>query len=291
MQKQPVNKPKPTDYHSEVKPTWCPGCGDWTISFGLMQALSSLGHHPHEVVITYDIGCSGNGADKIKAYTFKSLHGRALTTALGIKYANHNLPVIAIIGDGGMYWEGAAHWITLAQRNEDITVFVADNQIYGLTTGQTSPTTEVGCKTKTQPEGTLDEPVNPIATSIAAGATFVARAWVGDPVHMQEMMKAAINHRGFATVDILQTCVTFNHVNTLEYYRKRVYKLDEKNHDVTNKIKAYEKAEETEKTPLGIFYQVNKPTIYDKYPSLKSKTPLFAQKTKTNVKPLLKLFQ
>ncbi len=291
MQKQSVNKPKSTDYHSEIKPTWCPGCGDWTIGFGLMQALADLGYEPHQVALVYDIGCTGNGADKIKAYTFKSLHGRAVITAVGIKYANHNLPVITMIGDGGMYWEGAAHWITSAQRNEDVTVFVADNQIYGLTTGQTSPTTEVGCKTKTQPEGTLDEPVNPIATSIAAGATFVARAWVGDPLHMQKMMKAAISHKGFAIVDILQTCVTFNQVNTLEYYRERVYKLEETEHDPTSKIQAYQKAEETGKTPLGIFYQINKATISDKYLPLKSRMPLFAQKPKTNIKPLLKLFQ
>ncbi len=291
MQKQPANKPKPTDYHSEIKPTWCPGCGNFTISFGLMQVLADLGFKPHQVALTYDIGCSGNGADKIKTYSFKSLHGRAILPAIGIKYANHKLPVISMIGDGGMYWEGAAHWIASAQRNEDVTVFVADNQIYGLTTGQTSPTTELGCVTKTQVTGTQDEPINPIATSIAAGATFVARAWVGNPTHMQEVMKAAINHKGFAIVDILQTCVTFNHVNTLEYYRERVYKLDAKNHDVTNKIKAYEKAEETEKTPLGVFYQVEKPTIYAKHQVLKNNEPLINQKTKTDIKPLLKLFQ
>ena len=282
---------KPTDYHSEIKPTWCPGCGNWTISFSLMQALADLKLEPHQVALTFDIGCSGNGADKIKTYSFKSLHGRALLPAIGIKYANHQLPVIAMIGDGGMYWEGAAHWTAAAQRNEDITVLVADNQIYGLTTGQTSPTTEVGCPTKTQPEGTLDEPINPIATSIAAGATFVARAWVGDPTHLQTMIKAAINHKGFAIVDILQTCVTFNHVNTLEYYRDRVYKLEEVGHDFSNKLKAYQYAEETKKTPLGIFYQTSKPTINDKHQALKSTQPLYTQKTKTNIKPLLKLFK
>ena len=284
-------KTKSTDYHSEIKPTWCPGCGNFTISFGLMQVLAEMGYQPHEVVITFDIGCSGNGADKIKAYTFKSLHGRALLPAVGAKYANHSLPVIAMIGDGGMYWEGAAHWVAFAQRNEDIAVLVADNQIYGLTTGQTSPRTEVGCPTKTQPEGTLDEPINPIATSIAAGATFVARAWVGDPVHMQKIMKQAINHKGFAIVDILQTCVTFNPVNTLEYYRDRVYKLENVNHDKTDKIQAYKKAEEADKTPLGVFYQVKKPTIYAKHKPLRQKTPLVDQKPTTNIKPLLKLFK
>jgi len=287
----PTKTTRPTDYHSNVKPTWCPGCGNYTISFGLMQVLATMGYQPHQVVLTFDIGCSGNGADKIKTYSFKSLHGRALLPAIGIKYANHSLPVITMIGDGGMYWEGAAHWIAAAQRNEDITVLVADNQIYGLTTGQTSPTTELTCQTKTQPEGTLDEPINPIATSIAAGATFVARAWVGDPVHMQQIMKQAIDHKGFAIVDILQTCVTFNRINTLEYYRDRIYKLNETQHDRSSKTQAYQRAEETDKTPLGIFYQVSKPTTSDKHQALKNKTPLIDQKIDIDIKPLLKLFQ
>ncbi len=278
------------DYHTSNKPTWCPGCGNYTISFGLMQVLAHLGYQPHQVALTFDIGCSGNGADKVKTYSFKSLHGRALLPAIGIKYANHSLPVITMIGDGGMYWEGAAHWIAAAQRNEDITVFVADNQIYGLTTGQTSPTTTLGCQTKTQPEGTLDQPINPIAVSLAAGATFVARAWVGNPVQMQQIMKKAIRHKGFAIVDILQTCVTFNRVNTLEYYRERVYQLEDESHDATDKGLAYKKAEEKDETPLGIFYQVRQPTIYGKHQALQSNQALINQKTNTDIAPLLKLF-
>ncbi len=261
-------------YNSPITPTWCPGCGNYVIHASLKGALIELGIPPHQVVMTFDIGCAGNGADKILGYNFKVLHGRAILPAIGVKYINPDLTVIALIGDGGMYWEGAAHWIAAAQRNEDIVVLVSNNQIYALTTGQTAPTTEHNYATKSYPSGTPFYPINPVAVSIAAGATFVARGWTGDPAYLKELIKAAIKHKGFAIVDILQNCVTWNHLNTLEYYRERVYKLDEAGHDPTDKQAAYQRAEEKDRVPIGIFYQVQAPSIYEEYPLVKKKAGL-----------------
>ncbi len=273
------------DYQTEILPTWCPGCGNYTINTVLKQALVELGLPPHQVVITYDIGCNGNGADKIRAYTFKSLHGRSLPPAIGVKYANHDLSVISIIGDGGMFWEGGAHWLASCQRNEDITVLVWDNQIYGLTTGQTSPTTQLNYPTKTWPQGTLDEPINPISVSLAAGATFVSRGWVGRPQHLKDLIKQAIKHKGFALVDILQTCFTFN--NQFKFYQGRTYILDQ---PIKDKNQAYEIAEKKDKFALGIFHQVAKPTIQDKHPLLK-KSALIRQPLETKIDDLLEEFK
>ena len=273
------------DYQTNLKPTWCPGCGNYTINTVLQQALVDLKLPPEKVVITYDIGCNGNGADKIRTYTFKSLHGRSLPPAIGIKYANHDLTVIATIGDGGMFWEGAAHWIAACQRNEDITVLVWDNQIYALTTGQTSPTTQYGYPTKTTPQGNFDEPINPITVSLAAGATFVARGWVGQPSQLKEIIKAAIRHPGFAIVDILQTCFTFN--NQFQFYKEHTYTLDK---PLTDKSEAYRLAEDRERFALGIFYQIKKNSIKEKHPLLK-KAPLIHQPIDRKVTDLLKEFE
>ncbi len=278
-------KPTIKDYQTNIQPTWCPGCGNYTINTVLKQALVELNLPPHQVVITYDIGCNGNGADKIRTYTFKSLHGRSLPPALGIKYANHNLTVIATIGDGGMFWEGAAHWIAAAQRNEDITVLVWDNQIYALTTGQTSPTTQYHYPTKTNPQGTLDKPLNPITVSLAAGATFVARGWVGQPSHLKSLITAAIQHKGFAIVDILQTCFTFN--NQFQFYKEHTYLLSK---PLKDKTEAYRLAEKKDSFALGIFYQSQEDTNLDKHPILKKQT-LINQPLVTNIKDLLTEFK
>ncbi len=217
-------KVNPQEYKSPIVPTWCPGCGNYIINSMLMQALSELNYHPHEVVLVYDIGCNGNGADKIRANVVKSLHGRPIPVALGIKYAREDLKVIAIGGDGGLFWEGVAHLIATAQRNEPIVVLAWDNEIYGLTTGQSAPTTKKGYKTPTYPEGTPYEPLNPIALVLSTNAGFVARTYTGDPLHLKETLKEAISYeKGFAFVDILQNCATYN--PTVSYYRERVYKV------------------------------------------------------------------
>lgn len=272
---------KVTDFNTGIQPTWCPGCGAYAIKNILPQALAELNLPPHKVVITYDIGCNGNGADKINTYAIKSLHGRSIPTAIGAKYANHDLTVIATIGDGAMMWEGPAHWITSAQRNEDITVILYNNKIYGLTTGQTSPATPCGVKTVSYPYGTVDKPMNPVLLSIAAGATFVARAFVGTPLHMKELFKQAIQHKGFAIVDVLMECVTWTKMDMLSYYKDMVYGVEQednsgenevvaaKAYDHTNKELALKTAARTDKIPIGVIYKSEEDSIVEKYDPLK----------------------
>lgn len=274
------------DYTGIPTPTWCPGCGMYSIKATILQALVNLQIPPENLVIVHDIGCNGNNAGGIHAYTIKSLHGRAIPPAIGVKYANNKLKSIAIIGDGGNFWEGASHWIATLQRNEDITILVYDNQIYGLTTGQTSPTTQKGYPTKTYPNGTVDEPINPITTSIAAGATFVARGWVGDLSGLKEILVEAIKHKGVSIVDILTQCVTWN--NSFEHYKKVTYKLDD-DYDFTDKANAYNIGEDFSKIALGVIYKISAPTIEDKYPVLKG-DPLAYRTPNTKIDDLLKEF-
>ena len=274
------------DYMGVPTPTWCPGCGMYSIKATILQALVSLQIPPENLVIVHDIGCNGNNAGGIHAYTIKSLHGRAIPPAIGVKYANKDVKSIAIIGDGGNFWEGAAHWIATLQRNEDITILVYDNQIYGLTTGQTSPTTQKGYPTKTYPHGTVDEPINPITTSIAAGATFVARGWVGDPNGLKDVLVQAIKHKGVSIVDILTQCVTWN--NSFNHYKEVTYNLDD-SYDPSKKMDAYKIAEDYSKIALGVIYKKEAPTLEDKYPVLQGK-PLVHRIPDTNIEDLLEEF-
>ena len=291
---------KVTDFSTGIQPTWCPGCGAYAVKNILPQALAELDLPPHRVVITYDIGCNGNGADKTNTYAIKSLHGRSMLPAIGAKYANHDLTVISTIGDGAMMWEGPAHWVTSAQRNEDITVILFNNEIYGLTTGQTSPATPCGVKTVSYPYGTVDKPMSPVLVSIAAGATFVARAFVGQPQHMKEIFKQAIMHKGFAIVDVIMQCVTWTKIDMLSYYKDTVYGLEQEEaiedkrvskvkYDCTNKALALETALQTEKMPIGVIYKTEDTTIVDKYEPLKN-GPLVNQKPEGTIDDLLREF-
>jgi 2-oxoglutarate ferredoxin oxidoreductase subunit beta len=251
------------DYNG-YQPTWCPGCGDWGIGIALKQSLVQLNLSPDQVLIVFGIGCSGNMNDFINCYGFHALHGRALANAIGIKIANHNLPVIAVVGDGDCYGEGGNHLIHAARGNHDLTVIVHDNQVYGLTTGQVAPTANKGSKSKSTPFGIIEKPINPLTLALTQGATFVAQAFAGDTLHMIELIKKAILHRGFSLLNILQPCVTFNKVSTYDYYRQRVYKLDS-NHNPSDFNQALLVAQQSEKEryPLGVIYQIEKPTFTD----------------------------
>lgn len=216
--------------------------------------------------------------DWVNMYGIEGLHGRTLPVAQGAKLVNHKLPVLVVSGDGDGLGEGGNHFIHAAKRNADIAVFLHDNQVYGLTTGQASPTAKAGFKTKSTPEGVTDEPVNPLTLALAAGATFVARAFAGDMAGLTELMAAAISHKGFAILDILQPCVTFDKVHTYAWYRSRVYKLESEKYVPDNRMKAMEKAMEWgDRIPVGIFYKEDKPTSDDLEPALKS-GPLVSQK-------------
>ncbi|MFH1457508.1 MAG: thiamine pyrophosphate-dependent enzyme [Patescibacteria group bacterium] len=246
-----------TDFNTSIKPTWCPGCGDFAIWAGIKNALAELNIAPHNVVISYDIGCIGNMASTIKCYGFHSLHGRALPVAVGAKLANPKLTVIAVAGDGGAYGEGTSHLVHSARYNVDIVYIVANNKSFSLTTGQASPTSDRGYISKTTPWGEIKEPVNPLALSLVSGASLVARGAAFEPKHLTDLIKSAINHNGFAHLDILQQCVTFNKVNTVDWYKKHIYELEKP----ADTLKwALELALEQEKMPIGIIYRKNKNT-------------------------------
>lgn len=256
-------------FKTSFLPTWCPGCGDFGIWMSLKNALANLGIGPDDGFLVYGIGCHGNMQDWMKMYGARGLHGRALPVAQGIKLANHKLPVIAITGDGDCLGEGGNHLIHAAKRNPDITVIIHDNQVYGLTTGQASPTAKAGFKTKSTPEGVTDEPVNPLTLGLTAGATFIARGFAGDMPGLTDLMQQAISHKGFAVLDVLQPCVTFDKMHTYGWYRQRLYQLNKEGYVPDNKIKAFEKALEWgDKIPIGIFYKEDRPTSEDVEPAL-----------------------
>ena len=254
------------NWNSPYQPTWCPGCGDWGILNGLKRSLTELELNPDQTTLVTGIGCASKISQYVPGYRVETLHGRSLPVATGVKLANPEITVIAAGGDGDGMGIGRGHFAHTARRNINITYFIHNNQIYGLTKGQTSPTSELGMVTKFSPApvGNVENPINIAQTAIADGATFVARAYCLDLPHLVEMMKAAIQHKGFAVVDILQPCVSFNKVNTYEWYKERVYKMSEENHDRTNWLKSLEVAHEWgAKIPTGIFYQVDRPTLDD----------------------------
>ena len=258
---------------SGYNPTWCPGCGDWGIAIAIKQSLVQLKLDPSTVAAVFGIGCSGNMNDFLNAYAIHSLHGRAIPSAIGIKLANHQLPVIAIVGDGDCYGEGGNHFLHACRGNHDITIIVHDNGVYGLTTGQSAPTASKGFKSKSTPSGIIETPINPLSFAITSGATFVAQAFAGDVTHVISMIKAGIEHKGISIINVLQPCVTFNKINTYQYYLSRVYKLPEdyKRDDFKNSVlKSLEIQEE--KFPLGIIYEVNKPTYTEQLPQLEKES-------------------
>ena len=258
-------------YNTGFLPSWCPGCGDFGIWKSLQGAFAKVGIASDQGLVVYGIGCHGNMYDWMKMYGFIGLHGRTLPVAQGAKLANHNLPVVIVSGDGDALGEGGNHFIHAAKRNPDLTVILHDNQVYGLTTGQAAPTAKAGFKTKSTPDGVTDEPLSPLALAITAGATFAARGFAGDLPGLTEIMAAAISHKGFSVVDVLQPCVTFDKVHTYQWYRQRLYKLVEEGYVPDNRLKAVEKAVEWgDKIPLGIFYKEDKPTSEDREPALAS---------------------
>lgn len=235
---------------------WCPGCGDFSILRTLKMALAELEIDQRELVLVSGIGQAGKLPHYLKSHTYNSLHGRALSPATTIKAVNKDLKVIVTTGDGDMYGEGGNHFMHTIRRNPDITNIVHNNMVYGLTKGQASPTSQKEMKTPLQVEGVSLEPFNPLAVAIALDASFVARTFAGDMEHMKETFKEAINHKGYALVDVFQPCVTFNKVNTFQWFRENTYQLED-SHDPYDRDEAFKRATETGKYPLGIFY-VNK---------------------------------
>ncbi len=248
---------------------WCPGCGDHNILAALKDVLDELDLEPHNVLVVGGIGQAAKTSQYINANGFCGLHGRALPPAVAAKMVNPNLTVIIDSGDGDSYGEGGNHFIHNIRRNVDITHFVHDNQIYGLTKGQASPTSAQGHVTHVQTYGSANIPMNPLLTALAMGAGFVARGFSADKAQLTDLMKQAILFRGYALVDILQPCISFNKINTYQWYRSRVYHLDD-SYDPTHLSAAMEKSMEWgDRIPTGIFYQVQKPVWPDHIPHLR----------------------
>ena len=258
-------------YAGAVEPDWCPGCGDFAVLKAVKMAAAKAGVQPKDLLVVSGIGCSSNLPGYIHAYGVHSLHGRAVAVASGAKFANTDLNVVITGGDGDGYGIGIGHFIHAMRRNLDLTYVVMNNQVYGLTTGQASPTAMKEMRTKSTPRGNVEMPINPIALALVSGATYISRAFSGDPGHMADLIAGAIQHRGFALVDTFSPCVTYNKINTYPYFKQRCYKLEkEEGYDPSNVPAALEKSFEWgDRIPIGLFYKDEQPTYEESEPTLR----------------------
>ena len=257
------------DLATPVTNTWCPGCGNFGILMAFKRAVMQLGLAPEDVVAVSGIGCHGKITNYVRVNGLHVVHGRVLPAATAVKLANQGLTVVGFAGDGDGYNIGMGHLPHAARRNQDITYVVHDNLIYGLTTGQASPTSKTGHRTRTTPRGVFEPAVNPLAIALASDASFVARGYAGDMRHLADLLVEAISFKGFALVDVLQPCVAWNRNQTYEFYGERVYKLEETEHDTEDLAKALEKAREWgEKIPIGVLYRKERPVYGESFPFL-----------------------
>ncbi|HYA10239.1 MAG TPA: thiamine pyrophosphate-dependent enzyme [Thermoplasmata archaeon] len=264
----PISLPSTTQLpvvgKSQTKPTWCPGCGDFGVVASIEMALKRLKIPSKDVVIVSGIGCSSNLPHFLSSYGFHGIHGRAIPLAEGIRWGNHGLTVVATGGDGDGFGIGVGHLVHAMRRNVKLTYVTMDNQIYGLTTGQASPTTTLGHKTKSTPTGVIENPLDPVALALASGATYVARGFSGDVKHLTDLVAGGLQHKGFAFVDVFSPCVTYNKINTFDFFRQRVYKLESSGHDPSDKVAAWQRALEWgDKIPIGLLYRAEHPTYED----------------------------
>jgi 2-oxoglutarate ferredoxin oxidoreductase subunit beta len=261
------------EFKGKVDPDWCPGCGDYGVLAAVQKALVELQIPNHQVATISGIGCSSNFPGFIETYGMHTLHGRSLAVATGFKMANHGMTVLVTGGDGDGFGIGGNHFMHTMRRNVDLTYLVMDNQIYGLTTGQTSPTSRLGMKTKSMPFGSIEAPINPLTLALAAGATFVARGFSADQKHLTDLIKQAIEHKGFSFLDVFSPCVTYNKDNTFQWFRPRVKKLEENpGYDANDWSMAMEKALIWgDEIFIGKFFERNDvPTLHGAEPVLRS---------------------
>lgn len=263
---------KAKDFKGKVDPDWCPGCGDFGLLNAVQKTLATMGKQPHEVMCVSGIGCSSNFPGYLSTYGMHTLHGRALAVATGVKFANPELTVLITGGDGDGYGIGGNHFTHTARRNVDMTYLVMNNQIYGLTTGQISPASDVGMKTKSTPFGNLERPYNAVTSSIMNGATFVARAFSGHGKQLMSLVQQAIEHKGFSIIDCFSPCVTFNKDNTYDFFRERIKKLEDEDHDTSDWQSACEKAMHWDDVIYtGLYYKNDDvPALNDQEPVLEA---------------------
>jgi 2-oxoglutarate ferredoxin oxidoreductase subunit beta len=260
------------DFDSPVLPTWCKGCGNYGILNAVKMALAEQDIAPHQIVIFTGIGCGSKLPHYMKVTGFHTIHGRSLAVATGARLANHGIKIMAVHGDGDGYGMGLGHMLHAIRRNIGMVDIVQNNRVYGLTRGQYSPTSDLGMRTPTSPEGAIDRPVPPLALAITIGATFVARGYPTELLHLVWLIGQALQHPGYALVDVLQPCVTWNRPSSYDFYNPRVYKLEETDHDPADKTAAWELAYEWEdRIPIGILYRVEGvPTYEEQVPALKA---------------------
>lgn len=244
------------EFRNNVKPNWCPGCGDFSIQAAIQRAAANVGLEPEQLAVVSGIGCSGRISGYINAYGFHGIHGRALPIAQGLKLANRDLTVIASGGDGDGFAIGMGHTVHAIRRNVNITYIVMDNQIYGLTKGQTSPRSAVGFKTKSTPEGAIESTLSPLEIALASGATFVAQSFSSDLKQLTSLIEAGIQHEGFSLINVFSPCVTFNKINTYDWFKEHIINLDTiENYDPSNRVMAMTKLMETGGMITGLIYQ------------------------------------
>ena len=267
--------------------TWCPGCGNFSIWTAFKRAATHEGWDDSNTAIVAGIGCHGHIINFTNITAFEGLHGRAIPVASGIKMANHALNVMVFTGDGDCLAEGGNHFIHAARRNQNITVIMHDNALYGLTTGQTSPRSPKGYRSKSTPEGSIEEPLHPLRLALSAGATFLARCYAGDIPRLTELLIRANNHPGFSVLQVLQPCVTFNGLYTHQFYQNNTYEL-EKGYDKTDKTAAWKKLQQwgEKEIPVGVFYEVSEPTYEEQIPQIARKTLIEHSVTTRNIDSL-----
>ncbi len=271
-----VTRLDPKIFDATTENTWCAGCGDFAILKALKLTLADLGIERHQALLVSGIGCGSKLPDYMTINGFMTIHGRPLPVATAAKLSNPDLHVIVVNGDGDSYGIGGNHFVQSCRRNPNLTHIVENNQIYALTKGQYSPTSDKGFVTTTSTDGSIEIAFNPMAVALASGATFIARAFAGQPKQVARMIAEGIQHRGYALIDVLQPCVTFNRVNTYDWYRKRVYHVEEDGYDPTNREAAWLKAHEwEERIPLGVLYRMDGlPTYEDQVKALEGGSPV-----------------
>jgi 2-oxoglutarate/2-oxoacid ferredoxin oxidoreductase subunit beta len=281
----------PLELYNSIEPAWCPGCGNFPMLKAFKQALAELEIRPADILLVSGIGQSSKFPHYLRCNTFNGIHGRALPVATGVRLANPNLKVVVTTGDGDCYGEGGNHLLAAFRRNPDMTLVVHNNQVYALTKGQASPTSDQGFASLIQPAGVPYPPLHALALAVAQDCSWVGRGFAGEPEHLTELYKQAISHQGFSLLEVLQPCVSFNKVNTYKWYQSRVYRLeDEPGYDPENELWAYQKAKEWgERIPLGVFFIKPRPLLEEAYPALAA-GPLATWRVERPVVELLKDF-
>jgi len=272
------------DFSNDIRPTWCPGCGDYGIWNALKRAFAQAGLSPQQVMMVTGIGCGSKTPDYMHINGLNGLHGRTLALATGYRLANHGMKVVCVHGDGDAYGIGGNHFLHAVRRNIRLVDVVQDNHVYGLTKGQYSPTSRLGWVTPTSPEGAIDRPANPIALALSQGATFVARGFCLDVAHLTNLIVEALKHRGYALIDVMQVCVSFNRSMDYDWFRERVYKLEEQGHDASNHAAALEQAflyPGGERIPIGVFYRDESVPSYEEQVTALKAGPLVFQPLRT----------